>query len=198
MIIELKNRFFMKSQLHNYLNRYASFSNKDINAFYGYLTTKTYEKKEFLLKEGDVCKYKFFIIKGLIRIFNIDDKGHENIIHFGIENWWTTNFESFITEKPSLVYIQALEETTVLAIHKDNLEKAYRSIPKLERVFRITTENMLIAIKRKNEFYIKMSSKERYDFFIKTLPSFSQRIPQYMIASYLDITPEYLSELRKS
>ncbi|PIA79442.1 hypothetical protein BFR04_00920 [Gaetbulibacter sp. 4G1] len=187
----------MKTQLQNYLNRYASFSSEEIDRFYNYLTPRTFQKKEFLLKEGDICKNKFFIIDGLIRLFNIDNKGHENIIHFGIENWWTTSFESFITEKPSLLYMQALEKTTVLSINKENLEKAYQNIPKLERVFRITTENMLIAIERKNEFYTKMSSKERYDFFIKKLPSFAQRIPQYMIASYLDITPEYLSELRK-
>ncbi len=187
----------MKSQLHTYLNRYTSFSKHETDAFYSYLTPKTIQKKEFLLKEGDICKNKFFIIKGLIRLFNIDKKGHENIIHFGIENWWTTSFESFITEKPSLLYMQALEETTVLSINKEQLEKAYQKLPKLERVFRITTENMLIAIERKNEFYAKMSSKERYRFFIKSLPAFAQRIPQYMIASYLDITPEYLSELRK-
>ncbi len=187
----------MKNQVHSYLNRYASFSNEETNAFFSYLSPKTFLKKDFLLKEGDVCKHKFFILDGLVRLFNIDSKGHENIIHFGIEHWWTTNWESFITEKPSLVYIQALEDTTVLTLSKENLEKAYVNIPKLERVFRITTENMLIAIERKNEFYIKMSSKERYEFFVKELPSFVQRVPQYMIASYLDITPEYLSELRK-
>ena len=188
----------MKTQIQNYLNRYTAFLDEEVNTFYNHLSSKTFQKKEFLLKEGDVCKHKYFLIKGLVRVFNIDNKGHENIIHFGIENWWVTSLESFITEKPSLVYIQALEETTVLTINKTDLEKTYSSIPKLERVFRITTENMLIAIERKNEFYIKMSSKERYDFFIKTLPSFAQRVPQYMIASYLDITPEYLSELRKN
>lgn len=188
----------MKTQIHSYLNRYTPFSNEEVDAFFNFLVPKTFQKKEFLLNEGDICRNKFFIVKGLIRIFNIDNKGRENIIHFGIENWWTTNLESFITEKPSLVYIQALEETTVLSIHRENLEKAYFNIPKLERVFRITTENMLIAIERKNEFYTKMNSKDRYDFFIKQLPIFSQRIPQYMIASYLDITPEYLSELRKN
>ncbi|OEK07564.1 hypothetical protein A8C32_17355 [Flavivirga aquatica] len=106
--------------------------------------------------------------------------------------------ESFILEKPSHLFIQALEDTTVLLITKENLELAYVNIPKLERVFRIITENMLIAIERKNEYYIKMGSKERYTSFISELKTFSQRVPQYMIASYLQITPEYLSELRKN
>ena len=188
----------MKKQLHTYLNRYVFFSEEDINVFYNYLTPQTFQKKEFILKEGEICKTKFFITKGLTRTFKIDDKGNENIIHFGIENWWMTNMESFITEQPSLLYTQALEETTVLTISKVNLEKAYAAIPKLERLFRIITEKMFIAIERKNEHYIKMNSKERYRVFINELKAFSQRVPQYMIASYLDITPEYLSELRKN
>ncbi len=188
----------MKKQLHTYLNRYVSFSEEEINLFYSYLTVQTFQKKEFLLKEGEVCKVKFFIIKGLIRIFKIDDKGHESIIHFGIENWWMTNMQSFVNEEPSLVYVQALEETTILTISKVNLEKAYAAIPKLERAFRIIIEKMFIAIERKNEHYSKMTSKERYLGFIDELKAFSQRVPQYMIASYLDITPEYLSELRKN
>ena len=188
----------MKKQLHTYLNRYVSFSEEEINLFYNYLTFQTFQKKDFILKEGDVCKIKFFITKGLIRTFKIDNKGNENVIHFGIENWWVTNMESFITEQPSLLYIQALEETTILTISKVDLEKAYAAIPKLERVFRIITEKLFIAIERKNEHYIKMNSKERYHVFINELKVFSQRVPQYMIASYLDITPEYLSELRKN
>ncbi|AUP78092.1 Crp/Fnr family transcriptional regulator [Flavivirga eckloniae] len=188
----------MKKQLHTYLNRYVPFSEEETDLFYTYLTPKTFQKKDYILKEGDVCKIKFFITKGLIRIFKIDDKGNENIIHFGIENWWMTNMESFVTQQPSLLYIQALEETSILTISKADLEKAYTTIPKLERLFRIITEKMLIAVERKNEHYLKMSSKERYRGFINELMAFSQRVPQYMIASYLDITPEYLSELRKN
>ncbi|GAA3613424.1 Crp/Fnr family transcriptional regulator [Flavivirga amylovorans] len=188
----------MKKQIQTYLNRYVSFSEEEIDLFYTYLKPQVFQKKEFILKEGEVCKIKFFITKGLIRIFEIDKKGNENIHHFGIENWWMTNMESFVTEQPSLLYIQALEETTLLTISKANLEKAFITIPKLERLFRIITEKMVIAIDRKNEHFLKMTSKERYLGFIKELKDFSQRVPQYMIASYLDITPEYLSELRKN
>lgn len=187
----------MKKQLHDYLNRYIEFTDEEVNTFYNFMKLETFQKKDFILKEGDICRGKFFIINGLTRTYRIDDKGHENIIHFGIENWWMTNMESFILEKPSLLYIQALEKTTLLTISKTNLEKAYIAVPKLERLFRIITEKMLIAVDRKNEFYIKMTSKDRYYTFINELKTFSQRIPQYMIASYLDITPEYLSELRK-
>lgn len=188
----------MKQQLENYLNRYNTFSSEEIDIFYDLFTIKTFKKKDFLLKEGTICNASYFIIKGLIRSFSIDDKGNENIRHFGIENWWFTNMESFILKQPSLLYIQALEETTVLTITKENLELAYLKLPKLERVFRIITEKTLIAVERKYEFYNKLVGKTRYITFVNELKTFSQRIPQYMIASYLGITPEYLSELRKN
>ncbi len=188
----------MKQQLHNYLNRYVTFSEEEVNLFYNYLTPKTFQKKEYLLKEGDLCKDKFFITEGLVRIYKIDLKGKEKIAHFGIENWWTTNMESYILEQPSQLYIQALENTSVLSISKTNLEKAFKKLPKLERMFRIITENMFVAIERKNELYMKFSGKDRYQNLVDRIPDFAQRVPQYMIASYLDITPEYLSEIRKN
>ncbi|TYA92328.1 Crp/Fnr family transcriptional regulator [Seonamhaeicola marinus] len=188
----------MKQQLLDYFNRYVSFSEEDIDSFFKYLTTASYKKKDFILKEGAICKTTFFITSGLVRTFKIDDKGNEKILHFGIENWWVTNMESFVLQQPSKVYIQALEDTNVLQISKVDLEKAYTAIPKLERAFRLITEKMLIAMERKNEYYLKLNSKERYVDFVRQLKPFSQRVPQYMIASYLDITPEYLSELRKS
>lgn len=188
----------MKQQLHDYLNRYVSFSEEELNVFLNFLKPESYSKKEFLVKEGDLCKHTYFIRSGLIRIFRIDEKGNEKIVHFGVENWWLTNMESFILQQPSTLYIQALEDTQVLKISKVDLDKAYKAIPKLERVFRLITEKMLIAIERKNEYFLKRSSKDRYNDFVEHLQAFSQRVPQYMIASYLDITPEYLSELRKS
>jgi len=188
----------MKQQLSNYLNRYVSFTETEVDLFYTYLTVKTFKKKEHLLKDGQHCREKFFITEGLVRSYKIDSKGQEKIAHFGIENWWITNMESFVIDKPSLFYIQALEPTTVLAISKSKLEMAFEKIPKLERLFRIITENMFVAIERKNELYMKYSSKDRYYNLVDHIPDFAQRVPQYMIASYLDISPEYLSEIRKN
>lgn len=188
----------MKEQIKTYFNRYVEFSDAEIDEIYLNLTPKLFQKKEYLLKEQSVCKYKYFIIKGIVRSFYIDTKGNEKITQFAIDNWWVTNMESFIKETPSTISIQALEETEILIIDKDNLESLFYHIPKLERLFRIITENMLIAIQRKNDIYLQMKSKNRYDDLVKHFPDFIQRVPQYMIASYLEITPEYLSELRKN
>ena len=187
----------MNEQIRSYFNRYVAFEDKEIEAFCQCLEAKTFQKREYLLREGEICHYKYFITKGLTRSFYIDDKGNEKIIQFAIENWWVTNIESFVRESPAKINIQAVEETHVLAIKRMNLEKLYVAVPKLERLFRMLTENMLMAIQRRYEFYQKLSSKERYENMVNALPDFVQRVPQYMIASYLEITPEYLSELRK-
>ncbi|WP_282124197.1 Crp/Fnr family transcriptional regulator [Algibacter mikhailovii] len=188
----------MKEQVKTYLNRYVLFSDSEIDEIYSKLSYKTVPKKDFILREGQVCKKKYFILNGLLRSFYIDSKGNEKITQFALENWWVTDMESFINQTPALSSIQALEKTEVLIIDKIDLENLYVSIPKLERLFRIITENMLIAIQRRNNVYLQMKSKDRYFDLIKQLPNFIQRVPQYMIASYLEITPEYLSELRKT
>ena len=187
----------MKEQIKKYFNRYVTFNESEIDSFYSKLKTKTFQKKEFLPKEHSVCKYKYFIIKGVVRSFYIDKKGNEKITQFAIDNWWVTNMESFIKETPSTQYLQAIEETTVFYISKKTIEELYKENPKFERLFRIITENMLIANLRKNDVFLQRTSKDRYTDFVTKLPNFIQRVPQYMIASYLEITPEYLSELRR-
>jgi len=187
----------LKENLKKYIARYVDLEEPDFEYFYSLLNEKTFAKKEFLLNARETCKHQYFITQGLIRCFYIDQNGNEKIVQFGIENWWITNLDSFNNQEPSALYIQALEHTTTLSISKQSLENAYSEIPMIERLFRIITERTLIAHLRRNHFYMKVSSKERYDNLVRRIPNFVQRVPQYMIASYLDITPEYLSELRK-
>lgn len=188
----------MKEQLSEYLNRYQPFSTEEIDTIYSYMKVRTFQKKEHLLLEGEVCSHYYFILSGLVRSYLIDDKAQEKIVRFGIENWWITEHTSFYETSPSRYYIQALEPTQVLTLSKRHLEQLFDSVPKLERVFRIILEKLLTALIKKHEIYEKMSSREHYEEFLRNLPEFSTRIPQYMLASYLDITPEYLSSLRKS
>ena len=187
----------MKEQIRKHFSRYVQFSDVEIDEIDSKLTQNTFEKKDYLHKEGQICKSNYFLLSGLVRSFYIDNKGNEKITQFALENWWVTNMESYIKNIPSYSSIQAIEKTTALMIDKVELEKLYKSIPKLERFFRIITENILISIQRRNDIYLQMKSKDRYDDLIQHFPVFAQRVPQYMIASYLEITPEYLSELRK-
>lgn len=188
----------MKDQIKKHISRYVEFNDAEIDELFSKLIRKTFEKKDYLLKEGQICKSNYFLISGLVRSFYIDNKGNEKITHFALENWWVTNMESYVKSVPSYSSIQAIEKTTVLIIDKEELDKLFKTIPKLERFFRMITENMLIAIQRRSDIYLQMKSKDRYDDLINNFPVFAQRVPQYMIASYLEITPEYLSELRKN
>lgn len=183
--------------LKKYFDKYVDLTNEELTLLLKNSEIKEFNKKELILSAGKVCEHKFFILSGLVRIFQLDGNGNEVINQFGIENWWFTNLESFINRTPSQQSIQALENTVVLCINTYNLEQAYKAIPKLEKAFRIITENMLIAQQRKDEVYMKQTSKERYYNLVEKIPDFAQRVLQYMIASYLNITPEYLSEIRK-
>jgi len=183
--------------LANHIRKYIPFNEEEVKILSSFLTLKKYPRQAFILNEGSVCRHRYFILSGLVRSFYFNEKEKEKITHFAIENWWLTHLESFNLETPSAISIQALEETTVLSLPKHQFAALLDRLPRLEKYFRMITENMLIAIQRRHEFFMQKSSKERYLHLIQTIPDFAQRVPQYMIASYLDITPEYLSELRK-
>ncbi|MBC9798070.1 Crp/Fnr family transcriptional regulator [Sinomicrobium weinanense] len=187
----------MEEQLRKYFGRYVALDDAEFNMLLTKLEYKKYGRKGHLLEQGEVCRFNYFILKGLVRTYYFDKEGKDRITRFAIENWWVTQMESFVSESPSKLFMQAIEETEVLRISRKNLEALYVSVPKLERAFRIITQNMLIAIQRRNDFYSQLNSKDRYFNFVQSLPDFAQRIPQYMIASYLDISPEYLSTIRK-
>ncbi len=187
----------MNLQLETYFQRYARLSNEEVNEITSRLEVKRFDKRSYLLEENHICQYKFFILEGLVRLLYIDGKGNEQITQFAIENWWVTSLESFTKGTPSYLSIQAVENTKVYMLHKSDLLYLYDSVPSLNRIFRMIYQNMLIACQKRADLYAKMSSRDRYYHFITHQPDFAQRVPQYMIASYLEITPEYLSDLRR-
>ncbi len=159
---------------------------------------KKMRKKQWLLQEGDVCKYVAFVEKGLLRSFTIDDKGHEHITQFAFEGWWIADQVSFLTGEPSEYNIEALEDCELLLLSKLAEDKMLEKIPKLERYFRILLQNSLIATQKRLVSSLSQSAEERYSDLIKACPdTLPQRIPQHMMASYLGITPETLSRIRR-
>lgn len=187
----------MNPQLKAYIERYIQLDAKDCEFLADFFEERPYKKKSLLLESGNVCEHNFFLLKGLVRYYYIDANGQERTIQFGKEFWWVTVMDSFVQQKPSLINIQALEDVNALVIYKERLEELYEKVPKMERLFRKVAENWLIAQQRNSHFYMKANSKERYQNLVRSIPNFVQRVPQYMIASYLNITPEYLSEIRK-
>jgi len=186
----------MHQELKDYIKRYIDISETELMVFQSYLIQKKIRKKEFLLREGITCKSRYFITKGCVRMYYIDHKTNEQIIHFGIDNWWITDYQSLIYKEPSKLYIQATENTELLELSQFNFEKLCLELPKTERLFRKIMEKTYIAIQNRMEYMISLSGEEFFRKFITSNPDFAQRVPQYMIASYLGMTPEFVSKLR--
>jgi len=160
------------------------------------LNISTIKKKELVLKEGQVCNTLYFIIKGCMRQYIINPKGNEQTLQFGIENWWITDYLSYHSHIPSHFYIQAVEKSEVIALEKPILETILVQIPRLERYFRIVAQKSFGAAQMRIKFLFTMSAEERYHHFNDLYPEFVQRVPQYMLASYLDFSAEFMSKIR--
>lgn len=157
---------------------------------------KKVNKKELLLKEGEICDCLYFIEKGCLRLYIINGKGNEQTLQFGIENWWLTDYMGFDSQKPSHFYIQAVENSEIIVIHKNDYEQLLIEIPKLERYFRMILQKSFAASQMRIKYLFTMSAEERYHHFNSHFPEFVQRVPQYMLASYLDFSAELLSKIR--
>jgi len=157
---------------------------------------KKLRKRQFLLQEGDVCRYTAFVEKGMLRTFTVDDKGNEPILQFSMEGWWVTDLYSYLTDEPSRYNIEALEDCELLLITKPSWNVLLEKVPAFERYFRILIQNNLIATQRRLISSLSESAEEQYSKLIATFPTCLQRVPQHMIASFLGITPETLSRIR--
>jgi CRP-like cAMP-binding protein len=155
-----------------------------------------FRKRQMLLNEGEICRHYSFIVSGCVRMYALDDKGNEHNIQFGAENDWITDFASFHTRKPSLLHIQAIEETSMLQIEQPDLYRLYINIPKLDRIFKVITENKYVELQNRVLQNLSATAEARYLNFLETYPTLSARLPNTQIASYLGITPEFLSKIR--
>jgi CRP-like cAMP-binding protein len=160
------------------------------------LSERKYLKGQYIGQEGDITKQLTFITNGTVRTFYLDENGNEHIISFGIEQWWAGDLGSMITQKPADFNVQCLENTDVVQISVAALEELYQAIPKLERFFRILIERAYASTQRRIVRNYSLSARERYLLFLEEYPEIAKRVPQYMIASYLGITKEFLSNIR--
>lgn len=166
---------------------------EDVSTFF---QVRELRKKENLLEKGDVCKANYFVVKGCLRLFFINEKGSEQTVQFAMEDWWLSDYTSFSMQAPATFYIQAVEKTTVLSITHTQQEKLLERYPQLERYFRLIHQRAHAASQFRIRGLYSLSREEAYYVFCERYPEFVNRVPQYLLASFLGLTPEYLSEIR--
>ena len=182
----------------SHIKRYVDLNEQEIQIVESYAQIKELKKKEFLLTEGQVCRCNYYVESGCLRMFYNNDKMVEQTIQFALETWWMADYFSFAKQNPSDYYIQAVEKSVVIAIDFYQQEKLFTEVPQMERYFRIMMQRALAASQLRVKLIYQLSKEEMYKHFSSSFPQFLQRVPQYMLASYLGLTPEYLSELRKN
>jgi len=155
------------------------------------------KRRQFLLQEGEVCTLNTFVVEGCLKMYLIDDNGKEHNLQFAVESWWIGDIGSFHNEEPSKLYIEAIESSIVLQIKKEDQINLFNNYPKFNRIFRVITENALVSSQRRVLQDISFTAEERYLDFMKRYPHFFNRISNVQIASYLGVTPEFLSTIRK-
>lgn len=182
--------------LRQHYSRYIDLSDEEFDLVKTFFIPKKLRRKQYLLQEGEVNKYGAFVSKGLLRTYTVDDKGAEHILQFSPEGWWTADMYSYLTGEPSQYNIDALEDSELLLMEAAASEKLMATVPKIEHYQRILLQNNYIATHRRLISSLSQPAEEKYADFIKRYPHIVQRVPQHMIASYLGITPAFLSRLR--
>lgn len=182
--------------LLDYIARYVTLTPDEQQVLLASVIRRRYLKGQYIVQQGDVCQYESFVLAGCTKAFYVDPEGQEHIAMFAIENWWVTDLGSFITQKPADYNVLCLENTEVIQFSYDKLQQLYKEIPALERFFRIIIQNAFVASQDRVVQSMSMPAKERYLAFREKYPQIEQRVPQYMIASYLGITKEFLSKIR--
>lgn len=163
-----------------------------------YFTPKKLRKKQYLLQQGDVCKSMAFVAKGLLRTYNIDDSGQQHMSIFGWEGWWLSDFNSFLSGEPAVFDIDAIEDSELLLISREDYEKITITIPIMDRYFRILYQNSLVTKEQRLMSNISHTAEEKYLHLVKSNPELIARVSQNLIASYLGLAPETISRIKKS
>ena len=159
---------------------------------------KKLRRKQYFLQEGDICKQIAFVVKGAARMYSIDEKGHEHVVRFALETWWLGDHESFNLLTPSRFHIDMLEDTDLLVITTANAYELRDQVKAFDLTIKAMDKQLSIATQKRIHAAISMTAEERYEELVKTYPQFLQRFPQNMVASYLGVSPETLSRMRKN
>lgn len=185
-----------KSILIKHFDQYLPLNKKEKEEIINRAVERKIKRRQFILQENDICLHYTFVVKGCFKMYKVDDKGKEHNLQFAAENDWITDIASLHKEKPSQMYIEAIEPSVILQIGKTDLRYLYDHYHTFDRNFRVITEDKLIELQNRVLQDISSTGQERYTFFLEQYPHLANRLPNTQIASYLGITPEFLSVIR--
>jgi len=177
------------------ISKHIHLTDEETAYFISLLHPKQLTRKQFLLKEGEICKYSAFVVSGCLRGYTVDENGQEHVMNFAPVGWWIADMYSLISQRPGTLYIEAPEPAEVLLLSKVKQELLFQEVPKFERFFRIITENSLVAHQQRLMDNLSLPAEERYNNFCKRYPSLINGLPKKDIASYIGVTPEFFSRM---
>lgn len=186
----------MLQPLINHFESFLPMEIEEIQLFEGRAVQRFIKRRQVILQEGYPCKHYSFIVEGCFRMYGVDRKGAEHNLQFAAENDWIADIGSFHDNKPSKLFIEAIEPSVILQIEQQDLYFLYKSIPKLDRIFKVIVENKFVELQNRVLQNISSTAQERYVTFMEQYPQLALRLPNIQIASYLGITPEFLSKIR--
>lgn len=186
----------MPDALYKHINKFITLTADDYEGVSSYFKPLVLKKKENLLEKGKVCRSNYFVAEGCLRLFFMNEKDVEQTIQFALEGWWMADYTSFATQKPAEFCMQAVEKSSLLSITYANQEKMLAKFPVMERYFRLLHQRAHAASQFRVRALYALSREEAYYQFVERYPEFVKRVPQYLLASFLGFTPEYLSEIR--
>jgi CRP-like cAMP-binding protein len=176
--------------------QYVQLTEEEERFFLSLLRVIKVKKKQLIVQPDFVCKYRSFIVAGTMRAYFVDHKGQDHTIAFGMEDWWIGDFNSYIFQEPATLFVEALEDATLVQIDYNAEQLLLETVPKFERVFRIIGQRGYVFLQKRMLSNLSMSAEERYEAFLKNYPALVNRVPQYTLASYLGFSTEFLSKIR--
>jgi CRP-like cAMP-binding protein len=191
------NQTAMHELLIENIDKKIKLNVKDIGLLKSYFIPKKIRKRQYLLNAGDACQHITFVEKGMLRSFTVDDEGHEHVVQFAIEGGWISDMSSFVSGKEAIYNIEALEDSEVLNLSKQAMDEMMVQLPAMERYFRLLMQNNIVALQRRVVAYMSLTAEEKYLKLMEVAPDIMNRASQQHLASYLSITPETLSRVRK-
>ena len=188
----------MFEYFENYITSKEAFTKEDLKLIRSFAIDRKLRKRQLLLHEGEVCKHKTFVAKGLLRMYRLKDDGTENILRFASEDWWIIDGESYNNQQPSRFNIEAVEETEVIQWTREHMQEIFEKVPAFKRYSERLKENTLDQSQNRVLMNIGNTAEEKYQDFIDTFPNVFNRVPLHMVASYLGVSRETLSRIRST